>query len=1136
MDIIISKIPSEADEKTVQQALERFLYSNRSLFPSTYPNWVSKIRVHLDQPRQLGKGLLALPTQDHGRTFLSLFAFKNLSMKVLGREIFFSQKARQSRQPLPGPANIIPRNPPPPKALVDAQFHDSDLRVVRVQIGVFYRPMPFKPATPRSFSAEWEQEYIGGNSAWLEIGAESLRIKAPLLEESDIYPSSDSQKPKRRVRYVHDGLTRVAPYAHHVRLILFKDPATDVIDVLAHRMMHVGLNAKKIIRFSLPAQIDAVKGELYSDRRLRELRNNYRTLPWAVVFQLESLLRNGVFNTMDLLHLLPAIKVADISPLHTPQAIVAVLRELSRAVITGTQSEPPVEYFKRVCAEIPPINTAALPDTFLCQYITFTPTRAFLRGPYPTGHNRVIRKYAGYEDRFIRVSFRDEGLLPYRESRDVDLRGVVQEGVGDILRNGFDVGGRHFEFLAYSLSGFRNHSVWFMSPFLHPQFGSVTPYTIRSSLGDFEKVLTSPSMYGARLAQAFTTTVPTVQLGPGEWEDMEDMGSVPYQFTDGGGTMSKSLGREVWTILVSTGLYDGLEPSTYQIRFKEYKGVVTVDEHFDEAGGIRMRLRLSMKKFVTSSEAAELEIVKAFDRPHGCYLNRPFVSVLENLGVPADAFVELQDKAVADVINSDQLCDSFPHMMDDRRLAQNFRLSSIIKQAMHLAHQSSPGLAARILRNSFIEQVSQVIKSTVLQDMKYGSRVPIPGSYLLVGVPDEGPAYEKAGRTNVYYLQPNHIYACIHYPGDPEQTWLSGPCLISRSPVVHPGDVQKVYAIGKPPNNMFCAFVHLKNVVVLPSVGARSLASCLGGGDLDGDTFSLIFHEPLFPPKFATPAKYPYCEPRALSNKRTCVGQDVADFVVESMITEGLGQLSDRLLDVLDIKDVGRDHKNWIMLADLCAEAADYPKRGNPVTIDYNQLPRSLSRKPDWRSTGSHEDSKGYYTSTSALGRMFRSLSIEDVTFKNLSDPCLNFDSISPDLRSLVEGYIIPSDGNTAELMALFRNDGHLSEAEVVAGTILSRTGPKYWRKQRIEQMNVHVAALVADVRRALHMPCDIDSAECEDLLRALGKGWQAWSFASSREAAFGVGSFSFIALGVVLDCDKVLTKNGLYQNCRLYS
>ena len=67
--------------------------------------------------------------------------------------------------------------------------------------------------------------------------------------------------------------------------------------------------------------------------------------------------------------------------------------------------------------------------------------------------------------------------------------------------------------------------------------------------------------------------------------------------------------------------------------------------------------------------------------------------------------------------------------------------------------------------------------------------------------------------------------------------------------------MQRVYAIGKPPDEGLCAFRDLVNVVVLPSVGKlqpfkwgtpflaidlvlpkgdRSLASCLGGGDVDG--------------------------------------------------------------------------------------------------------------------------------------------------------------------------------------------------------------------------------------------------------------------------------------------------------------
>jgi RNA-dependent RNA polymerase len=71
-----------------------------------------------------------------------------------------------------------------------------------------------------------------------------------------------------------------------------------------------------------------------------------------------------------------------------------------------------------------------------------------------------------------------------------------------------------------------------------------------------------------------------------------------------------------------------------------------------------------------------------------------------------------------------------------------------------------------------------------------------------------------------------------------DPVFLKGACLISRSPVIHPGDgefaelilktlfgsyfstVQRVYAVGEPPKDKICFFRHLKNVVVLPAVGA----------------------------------------------------------------------------------------------------------------------------------------------------------------------------------------------------------------------------------------------------------------------------------------------------------------------------
>ena len=82
----------------------------------------------------------------------------------------------------------------------------------------------------------------------------------------------------------------------------------------------------------------------------------------------------------------------------------------------------------------------------------------------------------------------------------------------------------------------------------------------------------------------------------------------------------------------------------------------------------------------------------------------------------------------------------------------------------------------------------------------------------------------------------NLFLVCVQSPNETEPTWLTGNASISRSPVVHPGDgmplilggyeygltshsVQRVRAIGKPPDDKLCLFRNLVNVVVLPSVG-----------------------------------------------------------------------------------------------------------------------------------------------------------------------------------------------------------------------------------------------------------------------------------------------------------------------------
>lgn len=87
------------------------------------------------------------------------------------------------------------------------------------------------------------------------------------------------------------------------------------------------------------------------------------------------------------------------------------------------------------------------------------------------------------------------------------------------------------------------------------------------------------------------------------------------------------------------------------------------------------------------------------------------------------------------------------------------------------------------------------------------------------------------------------------------------------------------------------------NFTFLFFAGKRSLASCLGGGDLDGlvlavlsppyikwvpysDTYSVIMHEPLLPTQMETPASYDPLEPRKLPPGQS-IEEAVCDFIEE---------------------------------------------------------------------------------------------------------------------------------------------------------------------------------------------------------------------------------------------------------------
>ena len=125
----------------------------------------------------------------------------------------------------------------------------------------------------------------------------------------------------------------------------------------------------------------------------------------------------------------------------------------------------------------------------------------------------------------------------------------MQTFIGEPLRNGITVGGRHFEFLLCSNSSLREHAVWFLEP-----FDSNTGESIRASIGCFTEpkpeLVYQPAKLLARMGQALSATDPTVTLEPHEVEeDVEDIERNDSVFTDGLGDISQQLADEVWYAL-----------------------------------------------------------------------------------------------------------------------------------------------------------------------------------------------------------------------------------------------------------------------------------------------------------------------------------------------------------------------------------------------------------------------------------------------------------------------------------------------------------------------------------------------------------------------------------------------------------
>ena len=180
------------------------------------------------------------------------------------------------------------------------------------------------------------------------------------------------------------------------------------------------------------------------------------------------------------------------------------------------------------------------------------------------------------------------------------------------------------------------------------------------------------------------------------------------------------------------------------------------------------------------------------------------------------------------------------------------------------------------------------------------------------------------------FLQENEIYCSMHTETGGQI--ITGSVVITRSPALHPGDVQCVTAVKVPSDSPLKA---LHNVVVFSSHGERDLPSQLSGGDLDGDLYNIIYDSSLYPKKLSLPADYPI--PRAVDIGRSVERSDITEFFVRFMENDNLGMIATLHQILADMRSAGTFNHECIELAGSHSTAVDFSKTGIPV-----KFPRML--------------------------------------------------------------------------------------------------------------------------------------------------------------------------------------------------
>ncbi|KAI0200557.1 RNA-dependent RNA polymerase [Astrocystis sublimbata] len=168
-------------------------------------------------------------------------------------------------------------------------------------------------------------------------------------------------------------------------------------------------------------------------------------------------------------------------------------------------------------------------------------------------------------------------------------RKEVVDYITNVLRAGMEVQGSHYNFYGLSNSQLKSRSCLLLE-----ESKDAISTRIRS-FGNFGNIK-SVAKLTKRIGLLFSSAQFATAVEADRCEDIADIETDDYNFTDGCGLISSKLAKELSYRLCLTFRNKRYTPSVFQIRYREYKGVVTLDPTMKDRH-VLLKLRKSMKKF-----------------------------------------------------------------------------------------------------------------------------------------------------------------------------------------------------------------------------------------------------------------------------------------------------------------------------------------------------------------------------------------------------------------------------------------------------------------------------------------------------------------------------------------------------------